>query len=29
MNAPVDEMADVYVKIFHSPIIEVISNSNK
>ena len=29
MNAPVEELADVYVKIFHSPIIEVITNSQK
>ncbi len=26
MNAPVEELADVYVKIFHSPIIEVVTN---
>ncbi len=25
MNVPVDELTDVYVKIFHSPIIEVVS----
>lgn len=29
LDTPVDELADVYVKIFHSPIIQVISNSNK
>ncbi|MBE5911502.1 TetR/AcrR family transcriptional regulator C-terminal domain-containing protein [Pseudobutyrivibrio sp.] len=26
LNVPVEELADVYVKIFHSPIIEVIAN---
>lgn len=29
MDSPVDELADVYVKIFHSPIIQVISNNDK
>lgn len=26
LNVPVEELADVYVKIFHSPIIEVVTN---
>ncbi len=29
MNAPVEELTDVYIKIFHSPIIEVIANAHK
>ena len=29
MDTPVVELADVYVKIFHSPIIQVISKNDK
>lgn len=29
MNVPVEELADVYIKIFRSPIIEVITNEKR
>ena len=29
MNVPVEELADVYVKIFRSPIIEVITKERR
>ena len=29
MNAPVEELAAVYIKIFHSPIIEVVTKDNR
>ncbi|MBO6130293.1 MAG: TetR/AcrR family transcriptional regulator C-terminal domain-containing protein [Pseudobutyrivibrio sp.] len=29
MNVPVDQLADVYIKIFKSPIIEVVTNERK
>ena len=29
MNAPVEELAAVYLKIFHSPIIEVVTKDNR
>lgn len=29
MNVPVEELADVYIKIFRSPIIEVITNEKQ
>jgi hypothetical protein len=29
MNVPVDELADVYLKIFHNAIIEVVTNKNR
>ncbi len=29
MNAPVEELADVYIKIFRSPIIEIITKHGK
>ena len=29
MNVPVEELADVYIKIFRSPIMEVITNEKQ
>jgi len=29
MNVPVEELTDVYIKIFKSPIIEVVTNERK